>query len=233
MPIKLLSLFTFSLLLLSFNSKAADKNYTSFITAVTVAEIDNELEQAKTFNDLKIIVLQMYMLIERSFGDSICPPPNSSFYKGICADVALRILVPASEKEYYEYYYEKRIFEASCIDVRVDDDETIKGKLKVFWNKFHSKCKCDSLDFNLSNSNFLKYALSQKMPDVIETFVPIYGLDITFIDPADGKTLQQYVENTLSEKIIIQGPNHPFVKMYREYAELIKGLISEVDNNVK
>ncbi|MFV5702508.1 hypothetical protein ACM55F_11605 [Flavobacterium sp. XS2P12] len=81
----------------------------------------------------------------------------------------------------------------ACVNIGVDDEEMAKKKLQLFWNKYKTKCKCDCLDFSLPNGNFLKYSISQKMPEVIVNLADTYALDINFIDPQDGLNLLDWI----------------------------------------
>lgn len=229
MSIKLLSLVTFSLLFFSFSSKAADKNYASFNTAVKAAVIDNELEQAKSFEELHNVIILMGDIMFKDYGDT-CKEPKDIDYEALCLDIGTKTKAPIAEIEYYEYMYEKRILELSCVNVRSDDEETVKRKVQKWWNKYKTKCKCDSLDFGLSNGNLLKFALSQNFPEVIETLSSTYGCDINFIDPVDGLNVLDYISKEISRlKRLI---NSEFaVKLYEEYKASVIGLGGKSNKN--
>ena len=222
MPIKLLSLFTFSLLLLSFSSKAADKNYASFNTAVKTAVIDNELEQAIILNDLHIVLMKMGKIILMDLGDT-CKEPKESDFKALCADIGSKAKAPIAEIEYYEYTYEKRILQLACVDLKVDNEETIKQKVKTWWNKYKISCKCDSVDFGLQNGNILKFALSQSFPEVGELLASFYGCDINFIDPADGLNLLDYINLEIARLKELINSEHT-VAIWESYKAYVIGL---------
>ena len=104
----------------------------------------------------------------------------------------------------------------------VDDLETAKIKIQTWWNKYKTKCKCDSLGFNIPNGNLLKFSVSQSLPDVIDTMVSTYGLDINFKDPVDGKNVLDYVNDELI-RFKSGGISQESIKIYEDYrASLIK-----------
>lgn len=228
MTIKHFQLITLSFLI-SFGSKAADKNYASFNASVELAVINNELEQAKTFNDLHIVLMKMGKIILMDWGDT-CKDPKVSDFKALCADIGSRAKAPIADIEYFEYYYEKRILELSCVNLRTDDVENVKRKVQKWWNKFKTKCKCDSLSFGLSNGNLLKFALAQNYPDFVETLASTYGCDINFIDPADGLNLLDYIIKEIARLKKLQN-SASAVKVYEEYKATVIGLGGKSNKN--
>lgn len=146
-----------------------------------------------------------------------CPKkPAASDFKLICADIATRAKAPETEISFYEYSYEKRIWDLSCATPSKDSEDVAKLKIGKMWNKYKKDFKCDSLDFGLSNGNVLKYSLSQKMPEVIETLADTYGLDINFIDPKDNMNILDYVDAEI-KKLNQQPNNAASLKVYNEY----------------
>jgi hypothetical protein len=157
-----------------------------------------------------------------TFLDNNCPPPKESDYKALCTDIGSRAKVTEKEFEYYEYTWEKRLFSFACVNVQIDNEETIKRKLQSFWNKYKTNCKCDSLTFGVQNGNILKFAFSQDMPSVIETLAD-YGLDINFIDPVDGLNLLDYVNAEISRMSQLQNSENS-VMVYNRYRANIIGI---------
>ena len=54
------------------------------------------------------------------------------------------------------------------------------------------------------------------MPDFIDTLVTNYGLDINFIDPADGKNVLDYLNDEI-QRFKDSGISKPSIKIYEEY----------------
>jgi antitoxin component YwqK of YwqJK toxin-antitoxin module len=141
------------------------------------------------------------------------PEPQEGDYKAVCADISARTKSPAALAEFIEYYYEKRFLEMACVNIGIDNEETAKKKLQLFWNKYKTKCKCDTLDFSISNGNFLKFSISQKMPEVIELLADTYGLDVNFIDPKDGLNLLDWINQEINNP----RNSEDYKKVWREY----------------
>lgn len=151
-----------------------------------------------------------------------CSAPIDLDYQALCADIGSKAKVSSRELKYYVYTFEKRILKLSCVNLEVDDEETIIRKVQSFWNKYKTKCKCDSLQFNLSNGNILKFAISQNMFIFIET-IASYELDINFIDPADGLNLLDYTTKEI-ERLKKLTNSEGIVKIYEDYKAGVIGL---------
>lgn len=207
------------LLLNVFITRASD--FGNFTPYAKITAIDKELSQAKSVEQIKAVALKMYAIICKHLNDT-CPPPSKSDYEGILADIGTGAKAPANEIEYYEYNYEKRLLEMACVNIKVDNEETVKKKLQLFWNKYKKKFTCDSLSFSLSNGNILKFALAQNKPGIIETFVS-YGLDINFIDPADGLNLLDWIDAEI-EQMKKRSNRGASIKVYEDYKAGVIGL---------
>jgi hypothetical protein len=106
----------------------------------------------------------------------------------------------------------------ACAKIVVDNEETVKTKIQVWWNKYKSQCKCDSNTFNVPNGNILKFAISESQLDFIETLVLNYDLDINFIDPADNRNLLDYLNEELL-KMQTNGSSKSTIEIYGKYKE--------------
>ena len=152
--------------------------------------------------------------------DIDCPPPKEIDYRLLCGDIATKTEVDEKERKYYQYFYEKRILELSCVNVEIDDEETIKRKVQLFWSSYKTKCNCDSVTFNVPNGNILKFSISKNTPDFIDTLVLNYDLDINFIDPVDNRNLLDYVIDEI-EKMKTNGTSKTSIKVYEKYRDSI------------
>lgn len=149
-----------------------------------------------------------------------CPPPVRWKYISICNDITTRSKVPLNERDYYEYRYEKQLWEMACADPLVDDFETAKKKIQAMWEKYKKQFTCDTLGFNVQNGSFLKFAISSSMPSVIETLASTYELDINFIDPSDGKNLLDFVNSEIERrKNLVNGESA--VALYQRYKDAL------------
>lgn len=214
---------TLLLIICSFAAKAVDVFSQQYVSAhkAKIAAIDNELNQAKTINELKAVVIKMGAIVFENVSDT-CKEPKETDFKSFCADVSTKAKASGSKTDTVEYRYEQRLWEVACAVMGVDDLATAKIKIQKWWNKYKTKCKCDSLGFNVPNGNILKFSISQSMPDFMDTIVSTYGLDINFKDPADGKNVLDYLNDEI-ERFKKGGISQPSIKIYEDYrVSLIK-----------
>ena len=97
------------------------------------------------------------------------------------------------------FLFEEHLLKMSCVDLKNDTRETIIQKVNCMWNIYKTKFACDSLEFNVPNGNVLKFAMNFNFPDAIYLLVDHYGLDVTFIDPADGLSFIGYLDQEISK----------------------------------
>ena len=197
------------------------KLFPSQSSAFQISHIDAKLEQATTYDDLKKILVLMsefVMLVEDT-----CKKPTTSDFKRLCLDLSSRAKISDKDKELFTFMYEKRMWDLACVDIGIDSEETAKLKVQKWWNKYKTNCKCDSVAFGLQNGNYLKFALSQNMPEVIETIASSYGGDINFIDPADGLNLLDYIIAEIARLKKLENSTNS-VSVYEEYKATVIGL---------
>jgi hypothetical protein len=216
------------------NSKANDFNSFNynFTRYAKIAAIDNELNQAKSFEEIKMVAIKMYTIVRNDLNDTILQKENdtippfsdatfTSWNKLWCGDIVTKSKVPESEMEFFEYLYEKRLWQMAGVIISKDDETTVKNKIQKWWNKYKTRCKCDSTTFNVPNGNILKFAISQNQPQFAE-FLSDYELDINFLDPADGQNLLDYVNREIKKRYS-DGSSNTTIAIYEKYrASLIK-----------
>ena len=114
--------------------------------------------------------------------DCNCPKPKAGRFLNFC------ILVETQDSR-----YKKELMEMSCVDLTKDSPETIKTKVQCMWKKYFSEFGCDDSGFPTPNGNILKYSVNQEFEFFIDGVVEEFGVDINLKDPADGKTLLDFV----------------------------------------
>ena len=212
------SLISFLLLFLCYtlNAKPGFKNVNSSssnqLIESKILEIDHELDEAISVNDFQKLALHILEFINLN---DTCPEPKPHNFKLICGDLVTKAKVPIEEMEFFEYIYEKRLLQMACVNIGVDNEETIKKKIQFWWNKYKTHCKCDSTTFSVPNGNILKFALSQREEGFIEMLVENYNLDINFIDPADNLNLLDY-QNVEISKRKTDGSSKATIELYEK-----------------
>ena len=125
-----------------------------------------------------------------------CPEPERIDYAKICA--YSRDKRVAEEESPVDYLFQEILLKMSCVDLKNDSQETIIQKVNCMWNKYRTKFACDSLEFGVPNGNVLKFAMNFNFADFVYYMGDYYNVDFTFVDPADGKTLLEYLDKEIS-----------------------------------
>jgi hypothetical protein len=154
---------------------------------------------------MKIIAILCFLLVmsftlqaqEKQKADCNCPEPEKLDYVQVCwySHDKLRAIEPSD----FTYRFEQKIMEMSCVDLKNDSKETIIQKVNCMWNKYKTYFSCDSLGFHIPNGNILKFTLNFNFADFIYYMGDNYNIDFMFIDPADGKTVLQYLDEEISD----------------------------------
>ncbi len=148
--------------------------------------------------------------IKAQTADCNCPKPKGGKFVYFCTMV-----------ENQDSQYKKELLQMSCVDHIKDSPETIKAKVQCMWKKYYVEFGCDDAGFLVPQGNILKYAVNQEFEYFVDGVVEEFGLDINLKDPADEKTLLDFV---LDE-----------VKRYKknpEYQEKVKEL-EKIYNHLK
>jgi hypothetical protein len=80
-----------------------------------------------------------------------------------------------------------------------DTPQQVKAKLQRYWLDNRASFACSQLGFSIRQGNVAKLAFERNSKVVIADFLRRWNLDMNFIDPADGKTVLDYVEGQLAE----------------------------------
>ncbi len=164
----------------------------------------------------KIITLCLLFLLSFTIkaqtegtADCNCPKPKGVKFLNFCTLV-----------ENQDSRYKKELREMSCVDLTKDSRETIKAKVQCMWRKYYAEFGCDDSGFPSPNGNILKYAVNQEWEYFIDGVVEEFDLNINLKDPADGKTLLDFV----SDEIIRYKKNPEFKNKVKELEEIYNHL---------
>ena len=102
---------------------------------------------------------------EKKVEDCNCPEPTPIDILRMCR--LTKDKTRAIEPSDFTYQFEQEIIKMSCVDLKNDTRETIIQKVNCMWNKYKTKFFCDSLGFNVSNGNLLKFTMNFNFPDFI------------------------------------------------------------------
>jgi hypothetical protein len=118
-----------------------------------------------------------------------CPIPAR--LDNICMNIGSQSL--ASKSEPFSYVFQRKFYEAACVIVGVDDEETEKAKIRKMWSASKHRLTCTDLQFDVQDGNILKYAVSKKFGEFLEEAI-WWGVDLNWMDKSDGRTVLDYVK---------------------------------------
>lgn len=121
---------------------------------------------------------------------------NEAALRGICAAVSNRDQT-TKEPQKYPYRYQRKIFEASCVDMYRDSDEEIARKVSAMWAKNADKLTCTDVSFNVEKGSIIKYAVNAKFDKFIWDVVISWKVDLNRVDESDNKTVLDYTQGQI------------------------------------
>jgi hypothetical protein len=104
--------------------------------------------------------------------------------------------IPDSSGSPDRYVYQTMIREAACIQLG-DGPDMVRGKVQAFWNQEHARLTCSQLGYSIRNGHVLKLAIERNSKDVVNDMVRKWQVDLNHVDPADGRTVLDYVADGL------------------------------------
>ena len=95
------------------------------------------------------------------------------------------------------YAIEREMLIASGVQQN-DSMDVLKLKVQQFWKRSSSArtLTCSNLQFDVTNGNILKYAISSRFDSFIDDVVE-WNVDLNTIDPADNRTALDYLDDEI------------------------------------
>ncbi len=122
--------------------------------------------------------------------------PNKEKLVDICDSISLNI-IEEEKKELYYYEWERKIFEASCVDKLNDSREESTRKVKIMWNKYENDLVCNNDNFDVTNGNILKIAVYSRMDSLLKWAAQTWRVNLNRVDQSDGMTVLDYVQKKI------------------------------------
>lgn len=91
------------------------------------------------------------------------------------------------------FLYEKKIYEAACVDIYNDSREVMKAKIQHMWIKLNDRLICNGLNFDVIHGNVIKYAVNTKFDAFIDD-VAEWKVGFNKVDKGDGRTVLDYIQ---------------------------------------
>ena len=145
------------------------------------------------------------------------PCPNPEKLEQFCSSVGA--LEPDDEETTgpkYRYYYQRQVFEASCV-APDDAGEVRNRKIAQMWKRFEDKeLTCNNLQFDVVNGSVIKYAASRGIDSFMRD-VTQWGIDLNKIDKSDNRTILDYVQVKLE-----RAKGGSLERTYRFYYDILR-----------
>lgn len=174
----------------------------------------------KLFLFLMIIGLQGFCFAQS--GEEKCPAARREGISGICTAMYQQYAAIDPDNG-LGFSYQEMLWQISCAKAGKDSLESARAKIKKMWNKNKENFRCYNFPTSIATDlNILKFSLDIGFTSFIYEAVKKYKLDMNFIDPADGKTVLDFVKE--QEELIRKTPPVNTSKA-DEYQKIYKMLV--------
>jgi hypothetical protein len=141
--------------------------------------------------------------------------PNQINAMQLCNAVSDQ-LYESDESTGNKYSYQTKIYKGSCVEPG-DSQEIIQAKVQIFWNKYHESLNCTQLGFSIKDGHILKLAVERNSKDFINDVIRKWKLSLNHVDPADQKTVLDYIETEL-----VKAKGTPIEPTLQRYFDLFR-----------
>ena len=142
---------------------------------------------------LMIIGLQSFCFAQNDSSD--CPAPTKEDFIGLCVSIYEKQMANIP-KPGVGYGYQEALWEMSCAKPGFDRIETAKVKIQKMWNSYRERMRCYNYPgFSASEKNIAKFSAESGFTTFLTEAVKRYDLDMNFIDPGDGKTVLDFIQD--------------------------------------
>jgi hypothetical protein len=156
-----------------------------------------------------------------------CPKPTRAQFTRVC-DSIYGNKIPTDGSGLGNKYQED-LWEMSCATPNKDSIEEASKKIQNMWNKSREEFSCQNFSgVSLRNANVAKFSIDVGYPSFLIKAVKTYKLDLNFKDPADGKTVLDFIDE---QKIIYEKIGYE--KKVKEYNKIYKLLLDSGAKHAK
>lgn len=146
---------------------------------------------------------------------SLTPEQVKVKLRGLCSTVSERGKDPNPQGR-YTWRYQRKILEASCVDVATDSEELIAQKVSKMWKENEETLICNNTQFDVSNGNLIKFAVTVNFDEFILDAAD-WKVNFNKVDKTDGRTVLDYVQSAID-----QSKNQPIEKKFRDYYRILR-----------
>lgn len=141
--------------------------------------------------------------------------PNELNIASFCGAVEAQVLENNPTRDDVLYRYQTMIYAASCVEAS-DSEEAVRLKVQNFWNRYHDRLSCNTLNFNPRNGNILKLAVARQADSFIDDTISSWRVGLNHVDTVDNGTVLDYIEQRKAQA----GPT--FARTLQRYYDRFK-----------
>ena len=125
--------------------------------------------------------------------------PDLEKIGNICLNLTNFTKDPAPRGE-YSYMYQRKIYDAACVDLQKDSEALMKRKIQEMWRiderQPRPRMTCNNLQFDVAAGNILKFAVSTRFQEFLED-AEYWGVNLNRVDASDQRTVLDYLKDEL------------------------------------
>ena len=125
--------------------------------------------------------------------------PDLERLVNICTNLSGFTKDPAPRGD-YSYMYQRKIYDAACVDLQKDSEALMKRKIQEMWRiderQPRPRMTCNNLQFDVASGNILKFAVSTRFQEFLED-AENWGVNLNRVDASDQRTVLDYVKDEL------------------------------------
>ena len=125
--------------------------------------------------------------------------PDLERLTNICSSIGGFVKDPAPRGE-YSYMYQRKIYDAACVDLQKDSEALMKRKIQEMWRiderQPRPRMTCNNLQFDVAAGNILKFAVSTRFQEFLED-AEYWGVNLNRVDASDQRTVLDYLKDEL------------------------------------
>ena len=124
-----------------------------------------------------------------------CPEPTRGDIGQLCLEMNEK--ESAGDESELNFKYQQTLWRISCANENSDDLEVARQKVQRMWNKYRTLISCKGPGVKVDGGNITKFSLETGFSIFLHDAIKDYKLDMNFKDPADGKTILDFVNEEI------------------------------------
>ena len=152
---------------------------------------------------------------EKKVEDCDCPKPTRDEFTGVCNAIYEK---KGDGEGFFGYEYQELMWKISCADPKKDSKEVAYQKIRCMWNKYRVEFRCFGYTgVSGDGRNVTKFSIDTGFSTFLVAAVKRWKLDMNFIDPADGETLMDFLQDQKESY-----KRSDYTAKYEEYERIYK-----------